>query len=334
LDPAMSPLLPPHIGRDISGRPRLLHSVILSGMGLYQSTECGTHSMSIFFESHITRIVVIACEVISSFGLAALLMWLAADKWSFYRQWHHVGPAFGFTQIFGEKPGSVLPTHIEHTASWSTGHLSRVTQAFSSVTSRLKTWSFGTTSPPPASPVIIPDPEDGFDLDPTLQPHPEGHSPQDPPPQPPTPTRRSSSFPPWQQRWRRAIRNVIHVSKALRAEREREFLESKRITDLQSYLRKISVTEEVQQHEAGAATSGIQFDPKGSSLAICGKRLSMRCELGVSDPNSEYDALSTFLKSRILYKVIQQRPQATPTSYRPSTSSDMVMLRRSPINAD
>jgi hypothetical protein len=238
------------------------------------------------FQPHITWIIVLICEAISSFALAAFLVRLAADKWSFYRfQRQQRAAGFILTQSFlwkagsglpthiehtatrsigylSRAAGSVLPTHIEHSASWSIGYISRVTQALPTVIGRFKhSW------PRPSSPVIPTSRPREFPSaeEPTLDVRSE------------TSSRAESHFlPPGPHR---AIRRVLWASRANILRRE----DSERMSHLQSHVRDISVTEAEIPHEAGNAATGVQFHPKGSSLAICGKRSSTRYELSVSE---------------------------------------------------
>ena len=217
-----------------------------------------------------TWIIVLIFVCISAFSLAALLLLLAADKWSAYvlrRQQKTQGSIL--TRILGEKTGNVLPTHIEHSASWSIGHLSRATAFLAFITPHIDYSWFRQSEEPKAMSAVKESPS---------PPHPE--------PAPPvhhnTPSRRSSSLPPMQQLWRRAIRKVILISRATQADTEWGMQEADRMTILESHIRNISMTDRMIQHEAGPETSDVQFRPDGTSLAICGKRLSMLWDIGVS----------------------------------------------------
>lgn len=224
------------------------------------------------FQPRFTWIVVLICEAVSSFTLAALMVWLVADRWSFYRlQRQQQQQDAGFlTQIFEGKAKSVLPTHIEHHVSWSIGYLSRAANALHSVICFNFSWPrWSPSGTATASPIL-------------------DRSSREPLPQPCGVPRRSPSLSPARQRWRRAITKVILILRATRARKDWDRLESECMTNLEPIIRNISMTEEEVRHEAGAATSGLQFHPEGSSLAICGRRLSMMCELGVRGLGPEY----------------------------------------------
>ena len=216
-----------------------------------------------------TWVIILIFVVISAFSLAALLFLLVADKWSLYELQKEKRPrGLALIRILGKKTGNVLPTHIEHSASWSIGQLSRARAFLALMIPHLDFLS--PRHPEPQTDIAV-----KHNLNP---PTPE----PTPPVYPYTPSRRSSTLPPMQQLWRRTIRKVILISRATQANIDWGMLEADRMTTLESHLRNVSVTNKTIQHEAGPETSDIQFHPDGTSLAICGKRLSMRWGIEVS----------------------------------------------------
>ncbi|KAF8521826.1 hypothetical protein JB92DRAFT_1764054 [Gautieria morchelliformis] len=218
-------------------------------------------------QPRVTWIIVLVCEGISSFTLAALLLLLAADKWSSYRYRLQERPyprRLSLARLLGEKTGNVLPTHIQHSASWGIGYLSRASAALAFASPRLELPS---SRQPEELPSDVPAPA-----------HPE------PLPQvhPKAPSRRSTALPPMQRLWRRTIRKVILLSRATQANAEWGMYEADRMTALESHIRNICPIVGAIHHEAGPETSDMDFRPDGTSLAICGKRLTMQCEIGSS----------------------------------------------------
>jgi hypothetical protein len=215
-------------------------------------------------QPRVTWIIVLICEGISSFSVAALLLLLAADKWSSYRLQPNP-QRLSLTRLLGEKTGNVLPTHIQHTASWGVGYLSRASAVLAFVAPRLE-------QPSSRQPEELPS---SSDIPAPAQPEPVSLSYRK------APSRRSSTLPPMHRLWRRTIRKVILLSRATQANAEWGMHEAGRMTALESHIRNISAIAGAVHHEAGPETSDMDFHPDGTSLAICGKRLSLRCEIGV-----------------------------------------------------
>ncbi|KAF8580601.1 hypothetical protein K439DRAFT_295077 [Ramaria rubella] len=236
----------------------------------------GLSCFTILTQPRITWIIVLVCEGFSSFTLAILLILLAVDKWSSYHTQRLPGFKLSLPQIFGEKAGNVLPTHIEHTASWSIGYLIRATGAMSSVALRLGLsrlrpnvqTSEGEKSH--FTEIIISSPQAEFT--------PQARK---------SPSIESLHLNPAQQRWREAIKKVILLNRATQADTQSELL-AEHMAALESNLKRISMTENPIQHKAGPATCDIKFNPEGTFLAICGKQSSMRWELGSLEPKKDH----------------------------------------------
>ena len=219
-------------------------------------------------QPQVTWIIVLIFVGISSFSLAALLYLLVADKWSSYvLQRQQTSHGFTLTRFLGEKTGNVLPTHIEHGASWSIGQFSRAKDFLALITPHVDfPWTKQPEDPKTQVPVKYN----------TSSPNPE------PPPavHPHTPSMPSPSS--VRERWRLAIKKVIVLSHATQPNSESSKQDDDLMMSLESRLRNITETDRIIHHETGSDTSDIQCHPDGTSLAICGKRLSMRWEIGVS----------------------------------------------------
>ncbi|KAF8580609.1 hypothetical protein K439DRAFT_1636947 [Ramaria rubella] len=249
----------------------------------------GLGCFAISTQPHVTWIIVFVCEGVSSFSVASLLFLLAADKWSSYRHDKQQQPkSSALIDILQGKPGSVLPTHIDHTASLSIGYISRGMGAMSSLGSQFKRYTGRQTAPKnPTSTTRLQRTE--------------------------SESSRSITGPSVQL-WQRAIKNARNVLRFTQTDNsglpKSDFTEDTKPQDIttdicpsdfaqfESRIKSISQQKIIRLNRRVSASTGmrgLEFHPEGHLLAFCDPDSSMQYEL---ESDRSVDLRHTFGEAR------------------------------------